>query len=472
MITNSQRFYCGVAILIFVDFIWVASSEVTEYLFRRGGHFNKPFFSCYLKFSLFTFLLPCYSLWQLARYFLSPQPFVLSPREVRRRRSRENLIAGSNDESEPELVCHELSEPSYVKTLPSEAESQSGVSEEDFDMSLQQNQQSVRFARVSEVRQLPADLAEDATFARLSYEASVQSDLHALRAQYTVRTSRTIWLALLFSIVFFAGNYFYQLALQKTEVSIVNTVSTTAAFFALIFSSISPTRQADHVSVTKVLAVLLNLGGVGLVAMSTNHKTAAESSPAMTGIWLGLAGALCYAVYAVLLARSAPDERALNLPVFFGFVGLFSTLLIWPGFFILHYTGIETFVLPTRWQWFVILANGVVGTVLSELLWGYACLMTSSVMATLLPSLVIPMSILADHVLWKEDLPTMFHVGLVPILLSLVLMTWIRGGSSDPLCGSICRSDERNCGYMMPMSPADGFEHPEEERLLANGEIN
>lgn len=52
-----------------------------------------------------------------------------------------------------------------------------------------------------------------------------------------------------------------------------------------------------------------------------------------------------------------------------GFVGLFTGLLLWPGFFILHYSKIETFQWPDGEQILFILLNGLVGTVLSEFLW-------------------------------------------------------------------------------------------------------
>ena len=52
-----------------------------------------------------------------------------------------------------------------------------------------------------------------------------------------------------------------------------------------------------------------------------------------------------------------------------GFVGLFSALFLWPGFFILHYSDNETFQWPNSRQWMFIAINGVVGTVLSDFLW-------------------------------------------------------------------------------------------------------
>ena len=54
---RAQRLSLGVLTLLLVDVIWVGSSELTEYIFKQQN-FNKPFFSTYLKTSLFMLYLP------------------------------------------------------------------------------------------------------------------------------------------------------------------------------------------------------------------------------------------------------------------------------------------------------------------------------------------------------------------------------------------------------------------------------
>ena len=54
---------------------------------------------------------------------------------------------------------------------------------------------------------------------------------------------------------------------------------------------------------------------------------------------------------------------------FSGFVGLFTILFLWPGLLILHFAGAEKFEWPDPIQWLFLVANGIIGTVLSELLW-------------------------------------------------------------------------------------------------------
>lgn len=43
--------------------------------------------------------------------------------------------------------------------------------------------------------------------------------------------------------------------------------------------------------------------------------------------------------------------------------------LLWPMFFLLHYSDLELFEWPNHDQWALIILNGLVGTVLSEALW-------------------------------------------------------------------------------------------------------
>lgn len=56
MMNKSQRLVLGLLILLLVDIIWVSSSELTKYIYRDET-FEKPFFSTYVRTSMFTFYL-------------------------------------------------------------------------------------------------------------------------------------------------------------------------------------------------------------------------------------------------------------------------------------------------------------------------------------------------------------------------------------------------------------------------------
>jgi solute carrier family 35 protein F5 len=51
-------------------------------------------------------------------------------------------------------------------------------------------------------------------------------------------------------------------------------------------------------------------------------------------------------VYAVCMKKRIGNEGRVNMPIFFGMVGLMNLVMMWPGFFLLHFTGIERFALP------------------------------------------------------------------------------------------------------------------------------
>lgn len=94
-----------------------------------------------------------------------------------------------------------------------------------------------------------------------------------------------------------------------------------------------------------------------------------ESNNMSTGIILALVSAFFYAAYIVFLKRKVDHEDRMDIPMFFGFVGIFNLTLLWPLFFILHYGHWEEFEWPNSHQWTFLIINGLIGTVLSEVLW-------------------------------------------------------------------------------------------------------
>lgn len=73
--------------------------------------------------------------------------------------------------------------------------------------------------------------------------------------------------------------------------------------------------------------------------------------------------AVLYGAYAVVMKKRVGNEDRVNMPLFFGFVGLFNLVFLWPGFFVLHFTGVEAFELPpTRKIWTVVLVCSYKGS--------------------------------------------------------------------------------------------------------------
>ncbi|XP_053296617.1 solute carrier family 35 member F5 isoform X2 [Pleuronectes platessa] len=406
-----RRMALGVVILLLVDVIWVASSELTSYIFKRQ-EYNKPFFSTFTKTSMFVLYLLGFLLWRPWRQQCTGS--------LKRRHSAffadaEAYFAPCTTDT---TVNNRLSEPLYVpvkfQDVPAE---QSNYLSGDFQTSTKK--QRVRFSNIMEVRQLPSTQALEAKLSRMSYPAAKDHEamLHTV-GKLTITDVAKI--SFFFCFVWFLANLSYQEALSDMQVAIVNILSSTSGLFTLILAAIFPSNSSDRFTLSKLLAVALSMGGVALVSFSNMDS---PDEKGVTGSLWSLAGAILYAFYIVMIKRRVDREDKLDIPMFFGFVGLFNLLLLWPGFLVLHYTGFEAFELPSQLVWTYILINGLIGTVLSEFLWLWGCFLTSSLIGTLSLSLTIPLSMMADICMQKVRFSWLVFAGAVPVFLSFIIAT-------------------------------------------------
>lgn len=87
----------------------------------------------------------------------------------------------------------------------------------------------------------------------------------------------------------------------------------------------------------------------------------ARSIPIATaaiGDGLALLSAIFYALYVILLKVRIKEESRIDMQLFFGFVGLFNVLMLWPIGLLLHFTGAEPLEFPHgRKAWIAVLVN-------------------------------------------------------------------------------------------------------------------
>jgi len=423
---RAQRLALGLLTLLLVDIIWVGSSEITEYIFKQQNY-NKPFFSTYLKTSLFMLYLPGFLVY---RPWREQCRVGLVRRRERRGEGYTRVMADSDTGEEGEEpgegdtedevgldpgVTRSLSEPTF---LPLHGDKTSGTdSEQEHGLTARK----VRFSRVTEVRQMCAGDALQANLARLSYAASLRAAAALQRAAARLTVTETAHTSLTFTFLFFLGNYSYQAALSYTEAAIVNVLSASSCLFTLLLAAIFPSMSSDRLSLTKVIAVLFTICGVILVSYSDLKL---EDGIPLGSLWT-LSGAIFYSSYIVFLRRKIDHEDKLDVPMFFGFVGLFCFLFLWPFFPLLHFTGHEPFELPDQNQLVTLAVNGIVGTVLSELLWLLGCFYTSSLIATLSISLTIPLTTFADVLVKKIDYDQLFYIGSIPMFVSFFIVAML-----------------------------------------------
>ena len=338
----------------------------------------------------------------------------------------------------------------------------------DDNCSIVSGRRRVRFNKVAEVRSLSAKEALHANLARLSYAASLRAQAALQRAQNRLTVAETAKLALTFSLLWFMGNYSYQAALADTEAGVVNVLSSTSCFFTMILSACFPSNNMDRLSLTKVVGVAFTISGVVLVSYS---DLSLEKDLPLGAVWT-LAGALFYSSYIVFLRRKIDHEDKLDVPMFFGFVGLFSFLLLWPLFFLLHFTQYELFQLPNRVQLIALLVNGIVGTVMSELLWMFGCFYSSSLIATLSISLTIPLTTFADVLVKKVSYDKLFYIGSIPMFVSFFLVAMVSHWNNwDPILDGIkylWRIICKKCCGLRQVNQRVNLDSLENESLLQN----
>jgi solute carrier family 35 protein F5 len=68
------------------------------------------------------------------------------------------------------------------------------------------------------------------------------------------------------------------------------------------------------------------------------HKTPAQIA---MGDSMALFSAVLYGLYVTVMKRRVGSEDKVDMRLFFGLVGVFNLALLWPLFFILHWTNIE-----------------------------------------------------------------------------------------------------------------------------------
>ena len=113
--------------------------------------------------------------------------------------------------------------------------------------------------------------------------------------------------------------------------------------------------NVEKFSIRKLIGVLASLAGIILISsidVSADQDKNRGSFPHKShkqiaiGDVLAFASAVMYGIYTTVMKKKIGDESRADMLMFFGFVGLFNIITLLPGFFVLHFTGIETFELP------------------------------------------------------------------------------------------------------------------------------
>ena len=238
----------------------------------------------------------------------------------------------------------------------------------------------------------------------------------------------TAKLSFLFCFLWFPANYFAAACLEYTTVASATILAATSSIWTLLIGTLF---AVERFTIRKLVGVLASLAGIVLIysvdmsgETDKNRGTFPHKTPGEIAIGdiLAFVSAVVYGIYAVMLKKRIGDERRVNMPLFFGLVGLMSVLLLWPVFIILHLTGIETFELPPdRRVTMIVLVNSMTSLV-SDFCWAYAMLFTSPLLVTVGLSLTIPLSLIGQMVLDQQYSSALYWIGACVVLLSFIFI--------------------------------------------------
>ncbi|KAF9089541.1 hypothetical protein BGX29_000946 [Mortierella sp. GBA35] len=381
------RYTIGILALLSVVCIWVSSSFLMNNIFA-GQNYNKPFFVTYVNTASFSLYLlgPFFRQWRDAcSYFWTElRRRSTAALAVEKKDTKSAVVESSNDTIQPSRSYGSVSQAGSTITATSPS-SGTGMPQSDAASTLEEGRS-------------------------LSSEQDDQPLSHREIAE----------LSFAFCILWFAANWATNASLAYTTVASSTILASMSGFFTL---AIGAMLKTESFSTLKLIAVCASVAGVALVSESDRSESPMNDDVLLMldpkapiaplfGDFLALMSAMFYGCYTVLLKVKIQNESRVNMPLFFGFVGLFNLVLLWPMFGVLHWTGIEPFELPadTKVIWMIGI-NALVGTFVSDYLWLLSMLMTSPLVVTLGLSLTIPLALLGDVVGYGRVLGAAYWVG-------------------------------------------------------------
>jgi solute carrier family 35 protein F5 len=410
------RFGFGLFLVLVVVFIWVGSSALIQYVFKDTDY-NRPFFLTYFSTGLFTvYLLGFICLpWKwngTHRGALTKDAMIIKNDKTN---AKSSSLAPTK-KSALTTNANTALPPDDATITETELESFCGPSDDEAIRTMAVIPENIPLLTMRDTTTSTTLAANGGSNVVANDDDDNDDDNDPPEPPLT--TKQVARFALLFAPLWFIANLTFNWSLSLTSVSSTTIISSSSGLFTLILGVLMRLNVFRWV---KLLGILLTVGGVLCVALfdssGSDHKETVE------GDIVCLVSAMAYAVYVNVLQRGIGDDSRVSMAMFFGFVGLWNLLLMWPFFFILHWTGLETFALPPSAVLGYLFLNGFIGTVLSDWLWLQSMLLTSPLVSTLGLSLTIPFALFFDLFIEHTKFQIAYLAGSALTLAGFIVTT-------------------------------------------------
>ncbi|CAI6341327.1 unnamed protein product [Periconia digitata] len=422
------RHAIGIVLLLCTVFLWTTSNFLASTIFADNSY-SKPFFVTYVNSSFFIIpLLPMFGkhFWDDRHNPVRQQPVLAQIRDLLQRRVGRYKLLREHESSS--------SSPTPFKTS--------------------------------------LDGESGATSMLLGDELGSSQEIHHdLPSSEGITLWETLKISLEFSLLWFAANYFAAACLEYTTVASSTILASTSSIWTLFCGAL---LRVERFTLRKFIGVCASLAGVALISTvdisgetdenrgDFPHKTPRELA---IGDIMAFVSAVLYGFYAVFMKKRIGDESKVNMPLFFGFVGAFNVVLLWPVIFLLHLTSVEKFAIPPTTKILVIVLVNSASSLVSDFCWAYSMLLTSPLIITVGLTLTIPLSLVGQMVLDKQYSSPLYWVGAAVMVLSFVFINHedkkdgedgVLEGADPPGLGDVRRSFQSLTGRSEVWSVGEG----------------